>query len=211
MGLHRGRPQDRQDHETESLGRRRHRHRLRHRHPGHGRRPPGLQLHPRLPDHGVVGKTLGKGLRAERPLPPPQTPTPNPISIKQREGQQWPSFLSGRAGVPARQCFVRWGGPPCPPPRFPVGADLCVRHLRAAGASPACPFPYSIGRGLGGRAGPSALALPPNYSFPSFSTRTPMRRMSLPRGFSRRSRKGMRSFMAWNLRVRGEPVGWGRV
>ena len=39
---------------------RRHRHRLRHRDSGHGRRPPGRQLHPRLPDHGVVGKTLGE-------------------------------------------------------------------------------------------------------------------------------------------------------
>ena len=46
VGLYRRRPQDRQDHETEGLGRRRHRHRLRHRHPGHGRRPPGRQLHP---------------------------------------------------------------------------------------------------------------------------------------------------------------------
>ena len=99
-----------------------------------------------------------------------------------------------------------WGRPPCLAPRFSVGADPCVRPR--AGRQSAGPLP-SIR--LGGRAGPLALALPPKSHFPSFSTRTPMRRMSLPRGFSRRSRKGRRSFMAWNLRVRGEPVGWGRV
>ena len=42
MGQHCGRPQDRQDHETEGLGRRRHRHRCGHRYPGCRRRPDSL-------------------------------------------------------------------------------------------------------------------------------------------------------------------------
>ncbi len=46
MGQHRGGSQDRQDHETQSLGWRRYRHWRGHGHPGRGRRPSGLQFHP---------------------------------------------------------------------------------------------------------------------------------------------------------------------
>ena len=77
--------------------------------------------------------------------------------------------------------------------------QVCYQRLNRGrrGGSPG-PL-YGLGGGLGGRAGMKSLALPPKpyfSSFPSFSTRTPMRRMSLFLGFSRRSRKGIRSFMA---------------
>ena len=69
------------------LGRRRHRHRLRHRHPGHGRRPPGRQLHPRLSDHGVVRrKTLGEGEGPQALTPSPKPPSPIPILFR---GDRW--------------------------------------------------------------------------------------------------------------------------
>ena len=67
-GLHRGgRPGDAAHLEEGRLRRRRHRDRRRHRHPGHGRRPQGRPLDPRVPPHRrLVAASLGAPGRAGR-------------------------------------------------------------------------------------------------------------------------------------------------
>ncbi len=230
-----------------------------------GRRPPGRHPQTWLFNDGVVRKTLGEGAKGHRPLPLPQTPIPNPISKKQKEGPKWPSFSfggpgsMGQASVPTT-AFSRRGGPVCPPcfgnrRSFSTRSQALLGHHIISGETHGSHrlCQAELGAHVGSQAGAwepekkssvgcvlrtmslrrqqAQRPAPPTFhgfgcteglwipawapflgqSFPSFSTRTPINRISLPRGFSRRSRKGMRSFMAWNLRVRGEPVGWGRV